>query len=57
VWHQKKSGRKAALTVESLVELGDDRLAELDAQVDRLGDILAVRPELTLGEVTVGGHA
>jgi hypothetical protein len=57
VWHLKKSGRKAAVTVEALDELGGARLTELYAQVDRLGEILDVRPELTLGEVTVGGHA
>ncbi|NUR25079.1 MAG: winged helix DNA-binding domain-containing protein [Catenulispora sp.] len=57
VWHLKKSGRKAAITVEALDPLGDDRLTELYAQVDRLGELLDVRTGLTLGEVTVGGHA
>lgn len=57
VWHQKKSGRKAAVTVEALVALGADRLTELYGQVDRLGEILDVRPDLTLGTVSAGAHA
>lgn len=57
VWHQKKSGRKVAVTVETLEELRDDQLTELYAQVDRLGEIIDARPEVAFGTVTVGGHA
>ena len=43
--------------VEALIDLGADRLTQLYAQVDRLGEILDVRPDLTLGKVTAGAHA
>ena len=54
LWHQRRSGRKIHLTVEPF---GRYRRADLDEQVDRVGEILDGRPELTIGEVTVGGHA
>ncbi|GAA2058184.1 winged helix DNA-binding domain-containing protein [Catenulispora yoronensis] len=57
VWHQKKSGRKTAVTVETLADLGDDQLTELYAQVDRIGEIVDARPALTVGPVTAGPHA
>lgn len=57
VWHLKKSGRKALITVEALAELDTDHLAELHAQADRVGAILNVVPEVVLDQVTVGPHA
>lgn len=33
------------------------RRAELDEQVERVATILGATPALTIGEVTVGGHA
>ncbi|MEU4423770.1 winged helix DNA-binding domain-containing protein [Actinoplanes sp. NPDC024001] len=57
VWHQRRSGRRIAVTVEPLGTLSRVQLTELDEQVQRLGDILEGRPELTLGPVTVGPHA
>ena len=57
VWHQKKSGRKVAITVEALGTLADEQLTELYAQVDRLGEIIDAVPELTLGTVSAGAHA
>jgi len=57
VWHLKKSGKKAQVTVEALADLDSAGLAELHAQVDRIGAILDVKPELVLDKVTVGPHA
>jgi hypothetical protein len=57
VWHQRRSGRRIEVTVETWADLGKTRLRVLDAQVARLGEILEGEPRLTLGEVTVGPHA
>lgn len=57
IWHQKRSGRKVKLTVEPFTTLTRARRRELDEQVDRVGQILEATPDLTIGEVTVGGHA
>lgn len=57
VWHQRRSGRRLHVTVEPLQRLTASRQRELAAQVERVGEILEARPELTVGEVTVGAHA
>ncbi|MFB4320375.1 winged helix DNA-binding domain-containing protein [Actinomadura sp. 21ATH] len=57
LWHQRRSGRRLALTVEPLVALTRAQRAELDDQAGRVGEILEAVPELTIGKVTVGGHA
>ncbi|GAA3748197.1 winged helix DNA-binding domain-containing protein [Plantactinospora mayteni] len=57
VWHQRRSGRRIDVTVESLVDLSARQLGELDEQVQRVGEILEGAPRLTLGEVAVGPHA
>jgi len=57
VWHQKRSGKRIAVTVEAFAALSPARLRQLGEQVERLGEILEGTPTLTLGEVTVGGHA
>ena len=57
VWHQKRSGKRIAVTVEPLVRLTARQLAELQAQVQRVGEILEGTAQLTIGEVTVGPHA
>jgi len=57
IWHQRRSGRRIRVTVEPFARLSKPRRAELDEQVDRVGAILEGTPELTIGEVTVGGHA
>lgn len=57
LWHQKRSGKRVALTVEPFVRMTAARRAELDEQADRVATILGVTPALTIGEVTVGGHA
>jgi hypothetical protein len=57
LWHQKRSGRGVAVTVEPFTRLTKPRREELDEQVARIGTILNATPKLTIGEVTVGGHA
>ncbi len=57
VWHQRRSGRRVAVTVEPLRPMSKRRLADLDAQVARLGDIVEAEAVLTIGEVSVGPHA
>ncbi|MPZ82721.1 MAG: winged helix DNA-binding domain-containing protein [Actinophytocola sp.] len=57
LWHPRRSGRRIRITVEPFGTLTKARRAELDAQVDRVGTILEGSPELTIGEVAVGGHA
>ncbi|HWM03588.1 MAG TPA: winged helix DNA-binding domain-containing protein [Actinophytocola sp.] len=57
IWHQRRSGRRIAVTVEPFGRLSKARLRELDEQVERVGEILEGRPELVIGTVTVGGHA
>lgn len=57
VWHQKRSGRRATVTVEPLGRLSAEQERELAVQVERVGEVLEVRAELVAGEVTVGAHA
>ncbi len=57
VWHQKRSGRRLHITVEPLAPLSTARRKALEAEVERVGAVLEGRPELTVGKVTVGGHA
>ena len=57
LWHQKRAGKRVTLTVEPFIRMTAARRAELDEQVDRVATILDATPVLTIGEVTVGGHA
>lgn len=57
VWHQRRSGRKIAITVEPLDALTSAQRRALDEQVERVGEILEGTPTLTIGKVTVGPHA
>ena len=57
VWHQRRSGRKLDITVEPFGRLTPTRRAELDEQVERVGQILEATPSLTIGTIEVGGHA
>jgi hypothetical protein len=57
VWHQKRSGRRVAITVEPLSRLSAARLAQLDEQVARVGAIVDAEATLTIGPVSVGPHA
>ncbi|MFC8232296.1 winged helix DNA-binding domain-containing protein [Streptomyces sp. NPDC056663] len=57
VWHQRRSGRRIAVTVEPLSSLTAGQLRGLEEQVERVGVVLEGKPELTVGKVTVGPHA
>jgi hypothetical protein len=57
VWHQKRSGKKIAITVEPLDKLTVAQRHELDEQVARVGEIQEAKATLTIGKVTVGPHA
>ncbi|MFI0002452.1 winged helix DNA-binding domain-containing protein [Streptomyces globisporus] len=57
VWHQRRSGRRIAVTVEPLKPLSGARLRDLEEQVERVAAITEGTAELTVGPVTVGPHA
>ncbi|MDJ1639077.1 winged helix DNA-binding domain-containing protein [Streptomyces pakalii] len=57
VWHQRRSGRRIAVTVEPLKPLSGGRLRDLEGQVERVAAIMEGTAELTVGPVTVGPHA
>ena len=57
LWHQRRSGRRLHLTVESLAPLSPTQLDDLDHQAERVAAVLEAKPQLVLGPVTVGGHA
>ena len=57
VWHQRRSGRKLAISVEPLSELTSSQRRELDDEVGRVGEVMEATATLTVGTVTVGAHA
>ena len=57
IWHQKRSGRKLAITVEPLRELTAPQRRQLDDEVGLVGMVTETTPTLTVGTVTVGPHA
>ena len=57
VWHQKRAGRRVAVSVEPLARLTKRLRGALEAEVERLGTIVEARPELTVGPISVGPHA
>jgi hypothetical protein len=57
VWHQRRSGRKLAITVEPVRELTATHRRQLDDEVDLVGAVMQATPTLTMGTVTVGPHA
>jgi Winged helix DNA-binding domain len=57
VWHQRRSGRKLAVTVEPLGGLTATQRRQLEDEVDLVGAVMEARPTLTVGTVTVGPHA
>ena len=57
VWHQKRSGRRLAVTVEPLGRLTRAQRTALEAEVERVGAIVDARTELSVGPVSVGPHA
>ncbi|MYR95315.1 MULTISPECIES: winged helix DNA-binding domain-containing protein [unclassified Streptomyces] len=57
VWHQRRSGKRIAVTVEPLEPLPARRLRALEDEVERVGAVMEGRAELTVGVVSVGAHA
>lgn len=57
IWHLRRSGRRATVTVEAFRTLNRARNAALEDQVARVAEILDLTPELVLGEVEAGPHA
>lgn len=57
VWHQRRSGRRIAVTVEPLSPLDARRTRALEEQVAGLGEVMEGTTELTVGKVAVGPHA
>ena len=57
VWHQRRSGRQLAVTVEPLRELTTTQRRKLGDEVELLGSVMEATPTLTIGTVTVGAHA
>jgi winged helix DNA-binding protein len=57
VWHQRRAGRKIALTVEPLARLTAAQRRELDAEAALVGRVMEATVTLTVGPVTVGPHA
>lgn len=59
VWHQRRSGRRIAVTVEPIAggTLSPRRRRALEEQVERVGEVLEGRAELSVGKVAVGPHA
>src|SRR5215831_14679820 len=57
VWHQRRSGRKLAITVEPLRELTTAQRRHLDDEAGLVGAVMEATATLTVGTVTVGPHA
>jgi hypothetical protein len=57
VWHQRRSGRKLAITVEPLRELTAAQRRQLDHEAALVGAVMEAPATLTVGTVTVGAHA
>jgi hypothetical protein len=57
VWHQRRSGRRVAITVEPLRELTAIQRRQLHDEVELVGAVMEAEPSLTVGTVTVGPHA
>jgi hypothetical protein len=57
VWHQRRSGRKLAITVEPLRELTAPQRRQLDDEVGLVGAVMQATATLTVGIVTAGPHA
>src|SRR5689334_238149 len=57
VWHQRRSGRGLALTVEPLAGLTAAQRRELDGEAALLGAVVEATVTLAVGPVTVGPHA
>src|SRR5215475_15331557 len=57
VWHQRRSGRKLAITVEPLRELTALQRRQLGDEAELVGAVMEATATLTVGTVTAGAHA
>jgi Winged helix DNA-binding domain len=57
VWHQRRSGRRIAITVEPLTRLSARQRSDVEAEAERLGRIVRGSAQVTFGTVTIGPHA
>jgi Winged helix DNA-binding domain len=57
VWHQRRSGRRLAVTVEPLGALTATQRRQLQDEVELVGAVMEAEATLTVGAVTVGPHA
>jgi winged helix DNA-binding protein len=57
VWHQRRSGRKLAITVEPLRELTGGQRRQLGDEADLVASVMEAAATLKVGTVTVGAHA
>jgi len=57
VWHQRRSGRTLAITVEPLRELTESQRRQLYHEADLVGAVMESRATLAVGSVTAGPHA
>lgn len=57
IWNQRRSGKKAVLTVEAFEDLTPRQRRALGEEAERLGSFLGTTMELAFGRVTAGGHA
>jgi hypothetical protein len=57
VWHQRRSGRKLAITVEPLRELTAQQRSELGDEASLVAAVMEATATLTVGTVTTGPHA
>jgi len=57
IWHQRRTGHKLAITVESFGKLSRSQWRELEDQAALLGVIEESEPVLAIGPVNIGRHA
>ncbi|WP_193510298.1 winged helix DNA-binding domain-containing protein [Cryobacterium sp. BB736] len=57
VWHQKKSGKRIAITVEAFSRLSAGQRREVEHRAERIGAIQGASVSVSFGEVSVGPHA
>jgi hypothetical protein len=57
VWHQRRSGRNLAITVEPLSDLTARQRRQLEDEADLVAAVMEATATLTVGTVTTGPHA